>query len=55
MSDTNTKPITMQADEDEVVDVDKLMAEFDKESNTRHFSGIFDKIIKGATTILDMM
>ena len=36
----------MQADEDEVIDVDKLMADFDKESNTRHFSGIFDKIIK---------
>ena len=46
MSDVNTKPIGMQADEDEVIDVDKLMAEFDKESNTRQFSGIFEKIIK---------
>ncbi|MBQ2846751.1 MAG: TRAP transporter permease [Clostridia bacterium] len=46
MSDVNTKPIGMQADEDEAIDVDKLMAEFDKESNTRHFSGIFQKIIK---------
>ena len=46
MSDLNTKVISMQADEDEVIDVDKLMADFDKESNTRHFSGIFDKIIK---------
>ena len=45
MSDVNTKPIAMQAD-DEEIDVDKLMAEFDKESNTRHFSGIFEKIIK---------
>ena len=46
MSDVNTKPITMSADEDEVIDVDKLMADFDKESNTRQFKGIFDKIIK---------
>ncbi len=46
MSDVNTKPITMAADEDEVIDVDKLMADFDKESNTRHFKGIFEKIIK---------
>ncbi len=45
MSDLNTNSIGMQAD-DEVIDVDKLMADFDKESNTRHFSGIFDKIIK---------
>ncbi len=45
MSDVNNKPLAMQAD-DEVIDVDKLMADFDKESNTRHFSGIFDKIIK---------
>ena len=29
MSDTNTKPITMEADEDEVIDVDQLMADFD--------------------------
>ena len=48
MSDVNTKPIGMEADE-EAVDVDKIMAEFDKESNTRHFSGIFQKIIKAAT------
>ncbi len=54
MSDVNTQPITMQADEDEVVDVDKLMAEFDKESNTRHFSGIFDKIIKGAMVLFSL-
>ena len=45
MSDVNTKPITMEADE-EVIDVDKIMADFDKESNTRHFKGIFEKIIK---------
>ena len=51
MSDVNNKPITMSADEDEVVDVDKLMAEFDKESNTRHFSGIFEKIINPLYTI----
>jgi len=51
MSDVNTKPIAMQADEDEVIDVDKLMAEFDKESNTRHFSGIFEKIIKIAMVL----
>ncbi len=46
MSDVNTKPITMSADEDEAIDVDRLMADFDKESNTRHFKGIFEKIIK---------
>ena len=48
MSEVNTAPITMSADEDEVIDVDKLMADFDKESNTRHFKGIFEKIIKVA-------
>ena len=53
MSDTNTKPITMEADE-EVVDVDKIMAEFDKESNTRHFTGIFQKIIKGAMVLFSL-
>ena len=53
MSDVNTKPITMEADE-EVVDVDKIMAEFDKESNTRHFSGIFQKIIKGAMVLFSL-
>lgn len=54
MSDVNTKPIGMQADEDEVIDVDKLMAEFDKESNTRHFSGIFQKIIKIAMVLFSL-
>ena len=53
MSDINTKPIKMEADE-EVVDVDKIMAEFDKESNTRHFSGIFQKIIKGAMVLFSL-
>ena len=53
MSDVNTKPITMEADE-EVVDVDKIMAEFDKESNTRHFTGIFQKIIKGAMVLFSL-
>ncbi len=53
MSDVNTKPISMQADEEEI-DVDKLMAEFDKESNTRHFSGIFDKIIKIAMVLFSL-
>ena len=53
MSDVNTKPITMEADE-EVVDVDKIMAEFDKESNTRHFTGIFQKIIKGAMILFSL-
>ena len=53
MSDVNTKPITMEADE-EAVDVDKIMAEFDKESNTRQFSGIFQKIIKGAMVIFSL-
>ena len=48
MSEVNTAPITMSADENEVIDVDKLMADFDKESNTRHFKGIFEKIIKVA-------
>ena len=54
MSDVNTKPIGMQADEDEEIDVDKLMAEFDKESNTRHFSGIFQKIIKIAMVLFSL-
>ena len=54
MSDVNTKPIGMQPDEDEVIDVDKLMAEFDKESNTRHFSGIFQKIIKIAMVLFSL-
>ena len=53
MSDVNTKPISMQADEEEI-DVDKLMAEFDKESNTRHFSGIFEKIIKIAMVLFSL-
>lgn len=53
MSDLNTKPITMEADE-EVVDVDKIMAEFDKESNTRHFTGIFQKIIKGLMVLFSL-
>ena len=53
MSDVNTKPLTMEADE-EAVDVDKIMAEFDKESNTRHFSGIFQKIIKGAMVLFSL-
>ena len=54
MSDVNTKPIAMQADEDEEINVDELMAEFDKESNTRHFSGIFEKIIKGAMVLFSL-
>ncbi len=53
MSDVNTKPITMEADE-EVIDVDKIMADFDKESNTRQFSGIFQKIIKGAMVLFSL-
>ena len=53
MSDVNTKPIVMEAD-DEVIDVDKIMADFDKESNTRHFSGIFQKIIKGAMVLFSL-
>ncbi len=53
MSDVNTKPINMEADE-EVIDVDKIMADFDKESNTRHFSGIFQKIIKGAMVLFSL-
>lgn len=53
MSDINTKPLAMEADE-EVVDVDKIMAEFDKESNTRHFSGIFQKIIKTAMVLFSL-
>ena len=54
MSEVNTKPVGMQADEDEAIDVDKLMAEFDKESNTRHFSGIFEKIIKIAMVLFSL-
>ena len=54
MSDANTKPITMSADEDEVIDVDQLMADFDKESNTRHFKGIFEKIIKIAMILFSV-
>ena len=47
------EPVTMAAD-DEAVDVDKIMAEFDKESNTRHFSGIFEKIIKAAMILFSL-
>lgn len=54
MSDTNTNPITMSVDEDEVIDVDQLMADFDKESNTRHFKGIFEKIIKIAMILFSV-
>ena len=54
MSDTNTKPITTEADEDEVIDVDQLMADFDKESNTRHFKGVFEKIIKIAMVLFSL-
>lgn len=53
MSDVNTKPLVMEADE-EAVDVDKIMAEYDKESNTRHFSGIFQKIIKAAMVLFSL-
>ncbi|MBQ8015487.1 MAG: TRAP transporter permease [Clostridia bacterium] len=53
MSDVNTKPLVMEADE-EAVDVDKIMAEFDKESNTRHFAGIFQKIIKAAMVLFSL-
>lgn len=53
MSDVNTKPILMEADE-EAVDVDKIMAEFDKESNTRHFSGVFQKIIKAVMVLFSL-
>ena len=44
----------MSADEDEVIDVDQLMADFDKESNTRHFKGIFEKIIKIAMILFSV-
>ncbi len=30
-----------------IQDTQALMAEFDRESNTRHFSGVFEKIIRG--------
>lgn len=52
MSDANTKPLTMEADE--VVDVDKIMAEFDKESNTRIFKGVFKVIIKVAMVLFSL-
>lgn len=54
MSDVNTKPLAMEADEDEEIDIDQLMADFDKESNTRHFSGIFQKIIKVAMILFSL-
>ncbi|MBQ5592591.1 MAG: TRAP transporter permease [Clostridia bacterium] len=44
----------MSVDEDEVIDVDQLMADFDKESNTRHFKGIFEKIIKIAMILFSV-
>ncbi len=53
MSDNNTNVINMAPDE-EVVDVDKIMAEFDKESNTRHFTGVFSKIIKAAMVLFSL-
>lgn len=54
MSDVNTTALGTQAEEEEVIDVDKLMAEFDKESNTRHFGGIFEKIIKIAMVLFSL-
>ncbi len=54
MSDVNTKPLGAEAEAEEEIDVDKLMAEFDKESNTRHFSGIFQKIIKIAMVLFSL-
>ena len=39
---------------DEVVDVDKIMAEFDKESNTRIFKGVFKVIIKVAMVLFSL-
>lgn len=39
---------------DEVVDVDKIMAEFDKESNTRIFKGAFSVIIKVAMVLFSL-
>lgn len=39
---------------DEVVDVDKIMAEFDKESNTRIFKGAFQVIIKVAMVLFSL-
>ncbi len=53
MSDVNTTPIKMQGDE-EAVDIDKIMADFDKESNTRHFGGVFQKIIKAAMVLFSL-
>lgn len=52
MSDVNTKPLNMEADE--VIDVDKIMAEFDKESNTRLFKGAFKVIIKVAMVLFSL-
>ncbi|MBQ3498787.1 MAG: TRAP transporter permease [Clostridia bacterium] len=52
MSDVNSKPINMEADE--VIDVDKIMAEFDKESNTRLFKGAFKVIIKIAMVLFSL-
>ncbi len=63
MSDIKTDPVmtedlvdeaVVMAADDEPVDVDKIMAEFDKESNTRRFSGIFEKIIKAAMIIFSL-
>ncbi len=51
--DVIEKPVVM-AEDDEPVDVDKIMAEFDKESNTRHFKGLFEKIIKAAMIIFSL-
>lgn len=52
MSDVNTQPINMEAEE--AIDVDKLMAEFDKESNTRLFKGAFKVIIKIAMVLFSL-
>ena len=51
--DVIEEPVVMDGD-DEPVDVDKIMAEFDKESNTRHFKGLFEKIIKAAMIIFSL-
>ncbi len=38
---------TVHPEEDEPIDVEALMAEFDKESNTRHFTGLPKYLVKG--------
>ena len=45
MSDSNKNDVTSMGDVEEI-NVDEVMAEFDRESNTRHYSGVPRTIVR---------